>query len=57
MATALLTGILTTPPLQTGGPFHLHTEGHDPAGARSLYERLGFGVEREYRRYRKPLNR
>jgi hypothetical protein len=30
MATALLTGILTTPPLQTGGPFHLHTDGHDP---------------------------
>lgn len=33
----------------------LHTEAHDPAGARSLYETLGFFVVREYRRYRKPL--
>lgn len=37
------------------GPVRLHTEGHDPAGARSLYERLGFRVTREYHRYRKPL--
>ncbi len=34
----------------------LHTEAHDPAGARSLYEALGFRVVREYRRYRKPLD-
>jgi ribosomal protein S18 acetylase RimI-like enzyme len=33
----------------------LHTEAHDPDGARSLYETLGFRVIREYGRYRKPL--
>jgi mycothiol synthase len=48
LATAMLTRALST-------PVRLHTEGHDPAGARSLYERLGFRVVREYHRYRKPL--
>lgn len=36
-------------------PIRLHTEGDDPAGALSLYRRLGFDVVREYHRYRKPL--
>lgn len=33
----------------------LKTEGNDPAGARSLYEKLGFRLVRSYMRYRKPL--
>ncbi len=33
----------------------LNTEAHDPAGARSLYEKLGFELHREYLRFRKPL--
>jgi len=37
------------------GPVRLHTEGHDPAGARSLYERLGFVTVREHHRFRRPL--
>jgi mycothiol synthase len=50
LATALVTRTLAA----LNGPVRLNTEGHDPAGARSLYERLGFRVIREYRRYRKP---
>jgi mycothiol synthase len=55
LATAMLTRTLTALTRQGAGPVRLHTEGHDPAGARSLYERLGFQVVREHRRYRKPL--
>ena len=57
LATAMLTRTLSTLTQQGIGPIRLHTEGHDPAGARSLYERLGFRVVREYCRYRKPLTR
>ncbi|WP_155375203.1 GNAT family N-acetyltransferase [Catellatospora vulcania] len=57
LATAMLTRTLSTLTQQGAGPIRLHTEGHDPSGARSLYERLGFQVVREYRRYRKPLGR
>ncbi|MEV0238145.1 GNAT family N-acetyltransferase [Nonomuraea sp. NPDC050786] len=56
LATAMLTRTLSTLTRQGAGPIRLHTEGRDPAGARSLYERLGFQVVREYRRYRKPLS-
>jgi len=56
LATAMLTRTLTTPALHDAYPIRLHTEGHDPAGARSLYERLGFRVVREHHRYRKALN-
>jgi mycothiol synthase len=55
LATAMLARTLTMLPQQGAGPVRLHTEGHDPVGARSLYERLGFQVVREYRRYRKRL--
>ncbi|MFC7480353.1 GNAT family N-acetyltransferase [Luedemannella flava] len=57
LATAMLTRTLRTLTQQGTGPIRLHTEGHDPAGARSLYERLGFQVVREYHRYRKSLSR
>jgi ribosomal protein S18 acetylase RimI-like enzyme len=57
LATAMLTRALSTLIEQGAGPIRLHTEGHDPAGARSLYERLGFRVVREHGRYRKPLDR
>jgi mycothiol synthase len=57
LATAMLTRTLAGLAEQGAGPVRLHTEGHDPAGARSLYERLGFQVVREHRRYRKPLSR
>jgi mycothiol synthase len=55
LATAMLSRTLTALAEQGAYPVRLHTEGHDPAGARSLYERLGFRAVREYRRYRKPL--
>jgi mycothiol synthase len=51
LATALLGRALAG----EAAPIRLHTEGSDPAGARALYERLGFRVVREYGRYRKPL--
>jgi mycothiol synthase len=57
LATAMLTRTLAGLAERGAGPVRLHTEGHDPAGARSLYERLGFQVVREHRRYRKPLGR
>ncbi|WP_328473471.1 GNAT family N-acetyltransferase [Actinoplanes sp. NBC_00393] len=58
LAAAMLTRMLSTLSEQRGTvPIRLHTEGLDPVGARSLYERLGFQVFREYRRYRKPLSR
>jgi mycothiol synthase len=56
LATAMLTRTLSTLARQGIGPIRLHTEGHDPTGARSLYERLGFQVVREHGRYRKPLS-
>ncbi len=57
LATAMLTRTLSTLARQGAGPIRLHTEGHDPAGARTLYERLGFQVIREHHRHRKPLSR
>ena len=57
LATAMLARTLTMLVERDASPVRLHTEGHDPAGARSLYERLRFQVVREYRRYRKPLSR
>lgn len=50
LATALITRTLAG----LNGPVRLNTEAHDPAGAKALYERLGFRDVREYRRYRKP---
>lgn len=55
LATAMLTRALGTLARQGAHPVRLHTEGHDPAGARALYERLGFRTVRGYHRYRKPL--
>lgn len=54
-ASALLAATLTVLVERGAEPVRLRTESHDPAGARSLYEHLGFGVVGEYRRYRKPL--
>lgn len=51
VASALLSRALT----RLGGPARLRTEAHDPAGARSLYERFGFRVTERHHRYRKPL--
>jgi mycothiol synthase len=51
LASALLTRALA----DLGGPARLRTEAHDPAGARTLYERLGFRVVTSHHRYRKPL--
>lgn len=51
LASALLTRALTA----LGGPARLRTEAHDPAGARGLYEGLGFVVTASHHRYRKPL--
>lgn len=33
----------------------LHTDANDRHGARSLYEKIGFSVVKEFPRYRKPL--
>lgn len=57
LATAMIGRTLTMLTRRGTGPVRLHTEGHDPAGARSLYQRLGFHVVREYHRYRKPISR
>ncbi|WP_433788463.1 GNAT family N-acetyltransferase [Actinoplanes sp. CA-252034] len=51
LASALLSRVLA----DLGGPARLRTEGHDPAGARTLYEKLGFRVVTSHHRYRKPL--
>jgi mycothiol synthase len=50
LASALLARALE----RMGGVARLRTEGHDPAGARSLYERFGFRVVSRHHRYRKP---
>ena len=55
LASALLTRNLKLLAARGVRPIRLHTEGHDPAGALSLYRQLGFDVVREYHRYRKPL--
>src|SRR5690348_8501354 len=52
LASALLARALE----RLGGPARLRTEGHDPAGALSLYERFGFRVVSRHHRYRKPLD-
>ncbi|MEV0897145.1 GNAT family N-acetyltransferase [Actinoplanes sp. NPDC049802] len=51
LASAMVTRALGT----IGGPARLWTEEHDPAGARTLYERLGFRITVRAHRYRKPL--
>jgi mycothiol synthase len=51
LASALLTRALAA----LDGPARLRTEAHDPAGARTLYEKLGFRVVTSHHRYRKPL--
>jgi mycothiol synthase len=51
LASALLARALE----KLGGPARLRTEGHDPAGARRLYEGFGFRVVSRHHRYRKPL--
>jgi mycothiol synthase len=55
VATALVSELVTRLTHRTNRPIRLHTEGHDPAGARSLYERLGFTVVTTHHRYRKQL--
>ena len=55
VATALVSELVTRLTHRTRQPVRLHTEGHDPAGARSLYERLGFEVVTTHHRYRKTL--
>lgn len=57
VATALVSELVHRLRECTAQPIRLHTEGHDPAGARSLYERLGFNVVSTHHRYRKPLVR
>ena len=34
----------------------LHTNGQNISGAKSLYEKMGFGLVKEYLRFRKPIN-
>lgn len=55
LATAMMTEALAELADRGDRPVRLHTEGQDPAGARSLYERLGFQVVSEHWRYRKPM--
>ena len=55
LATALVTDTMTQLAGRASGPVRLHTEGHDPAGARLLYERIGFVTVREHHRFRRPL--
>lgn len=57
LATAMLTRALNMLTQQDATPIRLQTAGHNPNGARTLYERLGFRVVGEYHRYRKPLVR
>ena len=51
LASALLSQALD----RLGGPARLRTEAHDPAGARTLYEGLGFRLTARHHRCRKPL--
>jgi mycothiol synthase len=55
VATALVSELLIRLSDRTEQPVRLHTEAHDPAGARSLYERLGFVVVTTHDRYRKQF--
>jgi mycothiol synthase len=55
VATGLVSDLVTRLAARTAQPIRLHTESHDPAGARSLYERLGFAVVSTHHRYRKQL--
>lgn len=55
IATTLMVTILKRLSKQGVSEIRLNTEGHDPAGARALYERLGFDVHRTYHRYRKLM--
>ncbi|MFF0155051.1 GNAT family N-acetyltransferase [Micromonospora sp. NPDC005203] len=56
LASALVGRVVVELARRGAGPVRLHTEGDDPAGARSLYERLGFRTVREHGRYRKPAS-
>jgi mycothiol synthase len=55
VATALVSELVSRLTGRTNQPVRLHTEGHDPAGARSRYEQLGFVVVSTHHRYRKQL--
>ena len=55
IASALLSGLLSRIAERTRLPVRLLTEGDDPAGALTLYARLGFQVVAVYGRYRKPI--
>jgi mycothiol synthase len=55
VASALLVELRTRLARRTSLPVRLHTEGHDPAGALSLYEHQGFSVVATHHRLRKPL--
>ena len=56
IASALLSGLLSRIAERTRLPVRLLTEGDDPAGALTLYSRLGFEVVAVYGRYRKPIS-
>jgi ribosomal protein S18 acetylase RimI-like enzyme len=55
LATALLTTSLLALQARGATLVRLHTSSDNVAGARTLYERLGFSPRKEYVRYRKPL--
>ncbi|MEU2198657.1 GNAT family N-acetyltransferase [Isoptericola sp. NPDC019482] len=54
-ATALLVDLAQRVGARTSAPLRLRTAAEDPAGARSLYERLGFRVVETHHRLRKRL--
>lgn len=54
-ATGLLVDLARRIRERTASPLRLRTAAEDPAGARSLYERLGFRVVETHHRQRKPL--
>lgn len=55
LATGLMTELLDRIAARTQHQVRLVTEGHDPSGARTLYESLGFTTAARHGRYRKPL--
>ena len=55
LATGLMTELLDRISTRSSLPVRLLTEAHDPSGARTLYERLGFTTAARHGRYRKPV--
>jgi len=56
LATAMLGAHIAKLARRTPAVIRLHTEGHDPAGALSLYRGLGFEIVRTHHNYRRPLD-